>query len=173
MVSAPPRIRQSARALLVDHDHRVLLVQFAFPASLDAAPHEPKRRVWATPGGGIEAGETAEDTLRRELHEELGLQIDSIGPLVWTRTFLVPFLDGSFDGQEDAFFFMRTSSFEPEPAIGWDRLRAEYVAELRWWTVAELRSAHPSTRFAPRRLPQLLPALLADGPPPWPIDVGE
>ncbi|MCL6710069.1 NUDIX hydrolase [Pseudomonas sp. R2.Fl] len=37
---------------------------------------------WTFPGGGAEIGETSEQTLVREMHEELGVEA-KIGPLLW------------------------------------------------------------------------------------------
>ncbi len=50
---------------MLNEARQVLLVRFDFPA----------RTLWATPGGGLEAGENHDDALRRELVEELGLQL--------------------------------------------------------------------------------------------------
>lgn len=70
-------LRQGVRGLVVDSSERLVLVRFDFP----------DRTVWATPGGGIERDEGDEDALRRELQEELGLELtEPLGEHVWERT---------------------------------------------------------------------------------------
>ena len=156
------RIRSSVRALLLDPDDRVLLVRFEFPTVT----------VWATPGGGQEPGEDDEATLRRELDEELGLDGLVIGPHIWDRLHIIPFLDGQWDGQRDRVYLVRAPAFEPRPRLTWEQLRAERVHELRWWTLDELATVSDEILFAPRRLPQLIADVVADGPPASPLDAG-
>lgn len=161
---APLRIREAVRAIVVDPDQRVLLVRWQFP----------DLHVWGTPGGGMDPGEDVASALRRELHEELGLDDPVIGPEVWERTHIIPFLDGHWDGQHDRFFMVHTPSFEPTPRLTWEQLNAENLFELRWWTPDELDAFEPTRRefFAPRQFPDLYRALLADGPPAAPLDTG-
>jgi 8-oxo-dGTP pyrophosphatase MutT (NUDIX family) len=154
------RLRDAVRALVVDVDERVLLVRFRFP----------NRSVWALPGGGVQPGEDDETALRRELLEEVGLSVAEVGPVVWHRTHVFPFLDGSYDGQTERVHLVRTDPFVPAPALGWEALRAEYVDELRWWTLEELETS--TERFAPRRLATLVPGIVRDGPPAAPFDSG-
>ena len=154
------RLRQAARAIVLDPDARILLVHFRLP----------RGSWWATPGGGIDEGETPEQAIARELDEEAGLVDFELGPWVWTRTHVFPFENGLWDGQVERYMLVRTQAFEPVPRFSRDELAAEYVAELRWWTAAELAASEE--RFAPRRLPGLLAALLRDGPPGEPFDVG-
>jgi 8-oxo-dGTP diphosphatase len=164
MDTAGLRIRSSVRALVLDPVDRVLLVRFEFPTAT----------VWATPGGGQEPGEDDRATLHRELDEELGLGDLDVGPHIWDRLHIIPFVDGRWDGQRDRIYLVRTEAFEPTPRLTWEQLRAERLHELRWWTPQEVATAEgdESKVFAPRRLPELLADLLANGPPPAPIDVG-
>jgi 8-oxo-dGTP diphosphatase len=145
---------------VIDPADRILLVRFEFPT----------QTVWATPGGGIEGDETHADAIRRELEEETGLADPVIGPPVWTRLHVIPFIGGQWDGQQEQYHLVRTAPFTPVPRLSWAQLNAEYVFELRWWTPEELE--HADATFAPRRLPELVAALLRDGPPDEPIDAG-
>jgi 8-oxo-dGTP pyrophosphatase MutT (NUDIX family) len=154
------RLRRAARAVVLDDDARILLVRFDFG----------DRVVWATPGGGIDEGESDEDALRRELVEEAGLDDFELGPLVWTRTHHVPLAGGRWDGQTERYYLVRTPPFVPAPRLTWDELRAEGMTDIRWWTREEM--AATDALFAPRRLPLLVRALVLDGAPAEPLDVG-
>jgi 8-oxo-dGTP diphosphatase len=56
-----------AACALVDPDGRVLLAQ--------RPPGKPMAGLWEFPGGKVETGETPEQTLIRELEEELGIVV--------------------------------------------------------------------------------------------------
>ncbi len=55
-------------AALILRDQKVLICQ--------RRPDQPMALKWEFPGGKVEAGETAEQALRRELDEELGIAAD-------------------------------------------------------------------------------------------------
>lgn len=161
------RLRPAARAIVLDPDDRVLLLRFVFPPD---SPDLTSRTVWVPPGGGLEPGEDHVTAIRRELAEELGLEIDDPGPVVWTRTHVVPLFSGRWDGQTERYFLVRTPAFDPAPRLSRAQLEAELVFGMRWWVPEEL--AVSDTVFAPRRLPELLLGLLREGPPSEPVDVG-
>ncbi|HEX3088005.1 MAG TPA: NUDIX domain-containing protein [Ilumatobacteraceae bacterium] len=153
------RIREAVRALVVDTDQRALLVRFEFPTATR----------WALPGGGLEPGESHLAALHRELEEEVGLVDVIVGPQIWHRLHIVPFINGAFDGQRERIFLVRTEPFDPEPRLSWEQMNAEFVHELRWWTLDEIAAS--DAHFVPQELHMLMTALLRDGPPTDSIDV--
>lgn len=167
-----PRLREAVRALVVDPDDRLALVRFEFPGE---GVSGDLRSVWAPPGGGLEPGEDDQAGLRRELREELGLELSADpGAPVWTRTHAVRLTgrEGErWDGQTERIYLLRVESFELRPALTVEELRAENVHELRWWERLDLVSASDA-EFVPRRLPLLFERLLAAGRPGSPVDVG-
>jgi TDG/mug DNA glycosylase family protein len=152
-----PVERAAARALVLDRVGRMLLVEFRDPAG---------QVWWATPGGGIGEGEGVEEALRRELAEEIGLTDFKLGPELWRREHTFAW-DGVIYRQRERNWLVRVPEHEPEPRVD---LAAEHVAAIRWWTADELDAIDEV--LVPRRLPQLLRELLANGPPPEPIDAG-
>ena len=70
----PNNYRTSVKAIIRHADGRILMAK----ESSDE---------WQLPGGGLEHGETIEQGLRREIHEELDVEVASFDPrprFVWT-----------------------------------------------------------------------------------------
>ncbi len=64
-----PQERRAARAIVFDADKKVALL------------HVSKKHFHKLPGGGVEAGESVEEALRREVSEEIGCEIQNIREL--------------------------------------------------------------------------------------------
>ena len=70
------RFTVTAAAIVTDKDNRVLLLNHRFRAGSG----------WGIPGGFIERGEQPDEALRRELREEVGLEVQDL-KLYTTRAF--------------------------------------------------------------------------------------
>lgn len=86
-----------------------------------AAP--PKQGQWDLVGGFIEAGETPDDAVRREVEEETGRKLLDV-----SMHHCAP---GEYDG-EATLNFLFTGRIEGEPSASDDS------AELRWWPIGKV-----------------------------------
>ena len=112
-------LRENVRAAVVDDRHRVLLLRYG----------DEYGRWWVTPGGGREPGETDEQTVRRELQEEVGLVDFELGPLLcdiegWTLD------EPGFGSYRSRVYLVRVRDFEPP--------HLTEAHELRWFALDEL-----------------------------------
>lgn len=139
----PVRNRRASRVIVLAGD-RVLLEE-------DTDPGCPGITWWVTPGGGVDPGESFEQTARRELHEETGLVItvdDLEGP-VGRRVTHHGYSDQVLV-QEEYFFIVRTDQFVVDTA-GYTPEEQQTLAQTAWLTEQELASRV----YWPELLPQL------------------
>ena len=66
-----------AVGVILDTDKRVLIAR--------RAANSHQGGLWEFPGGKVEPGESVQQALARELHEELGIHIGSASPLLQVR----------------------------------------------------------------------------------------
>ena len=153
-----PTVRHAARVALFDENGRMLLARFEYGG----------KTWWAAPGGGLERAETHEEAARRELREETGLDLQNLGPWIWTREHVFRF-EGCLYRQKERYFLATVPVFQPDSKL-LSPEEASVLRGLRWWTVAELEET--ADELAPADLPALAKELVENGPPPGPIEVG-
>jgi 8-oxo-dGTP diphosphatase len=150
------RPRPSARLLVLDSAGRVLLFRFSYQRGTLAG-----QAYWATPGGGLEEGETFEQAAIRELKEETGLHVDTIGPEVGRREFVLQLPDGEHVMADERFFMVQARHTDLS-RDGWTPEEHEVMADHRWWALAEL--AQTSETVWPDNLPEILSRIKISAP---------
>lgn len=142
------RQRNAARLLVINPSNQVLL--FRFQHQGDALNG---RDYWATPGGGVEEGESFEAAAIRELLEETGLQVNNVGTCVAERNFTMMLPSGETVLSVEHYFVVRAAS-EQLSRDGWTADEARVMTEHKWWSVAELKET--SETVWPERLIEML-----------------
>jgi 8-oxo-dGTP pyrophosphatase MutT (NUDIX family) len=151
--------RRAARVVLLDEGGSVLLQSGLDPGRAG----EPG--FWFLPGGGVLAGESLEDALRREVYEETGAQLGEPGPPVWERHVSFPF-DGRQFEQYEWIFVVRTRRFEVRPTA-LTELELRFTTGARWWPLDDL--ATTKEMVYPPGLASLVKGWVTSGPPRAPV----
>jgi len=134
--------------LVIDPQERVLL--FHFVHTDDAlAGHSH----WATPGGGLEAGEDFRQAAIRELREETGIAVDDVGDIVGERRFVMRLPSGEDVISMERYYLVRATS-QQLSRDGWSEHETRVMAAHRWWSGDDLRQT--TETVYPERLLEML-----------------
>ena len=136
----PGQHRETARVLLLDQQNRVFLLKTHFDPEVGLPPR------WITPGGGIDAGETALDAAIRELFEETGINVtaDQLGDQIWQTDGRWNWADGeNHHTYVDYFFELRVEHFDLDDSH-WTEDERRDVLDFRWWKLTQLNETADS-----------------------------
>jgi 8-oxo-dGTP diphosphatase len=126
------RARKTARVLLFDPAGRVLLIRCVVMRV------DGEFEFWLTPGGEIEAGETAAQAAARELREELGLEVELEGPVYEQATQFEH--QGEMRDNVDFVFVARCAADAPM-LRGVTTEEIAMMREMRWWSAVEIEDS--------------------------------
>ncbi len=142
------RRRPSARLLPVDEEGHVLLFRFVSKSGPTAGDD-----YWATVGGAVEEGESFAQAARRELLEETGIAVESVGEPVAEREFILQLFSGEKVVADERYFRVQVTR-QDLCREGWTAFEKEVMAEYRWWSTEELEAT--SDTVYPENLVELL-----------------
>ena len=144
---ARPAHRRVSRVVLLDENDRFLLLLTASPRL-----QTPVVR-WLTPGGGVEDHESHAEGAIRELFEETGLRVDSVGDPIWSIEGQSVFNDGHVQSTYSEYFVVRTNSFEITNENWMDNEFVD-ITDVRWWTLEELHTS--GEKYSPEPLLEVI-----------------
>jgi len=118
--------------MVFDPAGRVLLIRCAVPRG------DGEFIFWLTPGGEIEEGETPAQAAARELREELGLEVEVVGP-VYTHA-------NQFEHQGEMrdnvdFVFTANCAVDAPVLRGETPDEIAIMKEIRWWSAEEIEGS--------------------------------
>jgi len=142
------RERQAARLLVISPSEEVLLFRFHHTDDALAGTSH-----WATPGGGLEDGETFHTAAIRELREETGIQVATVGEPLANRRLPLLLPSGETVLAVEQYFVVHAQDTVLSRSE-WTAHEKKVMADHHWWSIQELRTT--SDTVWPENLVEML-----------------
>ncbi len=156
------RVRNSSRAIVLNKRNEIFLFRYTFDFVAE------KESIWITPGGGLDEGESFEEALKRELFEELGIELTEPAPFVFYRNPLYELKNGGTVQSEERFYLVacddKTFSYD-----GWTESENKRMTAGKWWSVEEIRQSEET--FFSKDIVEILERLSQGEIPKEPIEI--
>ena len=156
------KVRKSSRAIVLNKENEIFLFQYMFDYLEDG------KAIWITPGGGLEEGESFEDALKRELFEELGVQITESYPEVYYRNPVYTLKNGKKVQSVEKFFLVRLEedafSFEH-----WSKSEKKRMLAGKWWSREKIEQS--DEEFFSKDILRILNELSCGNYPKEPLEI--
>jgi 8-oxo-dGTP pyrophosphatase MutT (NUDIX family) len=124
------RLRLSSRILLFDREGHILMFFTTGDNGLAR---------WLTPGGGVDPGEDHHAGAVRELFEETGMIVESLGEPVFAYDFDATYGALTYDVGHAEYYVAVVDRFDPSSA-NWTEEEKVDVLDHRWWSLEELEA---------------------------------
>jgi len=141
--------RKSARAFVINEKKQILLQKFEFPQV------KGNKVLWVTPGGRVKKYESYKKALKRELLEELGVQIRIKGRAVLVKDVLIDGKSGKFNSYE-RYYIVKLRTDNEFSSINMSDNEKDTFQGLKWWHSKELEQIED---FAPKEIIGILNSL--------------
>lgn len=125
------KVRKSSRVIVLNKENRIFLFQYQFDYLAD------NKAIWITPGGSLEDGESFKDALKRELFEELGVQITEPCQEIYYRNPIYTMKSGEVIQSVEKFFLV-TLDNESFSFEHWTESEKKRMLVGKWWSMEEI-----------------------------------
>lgn len=127
------RERKASRLLVINPAMEVLLFRFVHKEGPLAG-----KNYWATPGGGVEEGETFEAAAIRELREETGIKVQAVQLPLAENRFPMMLPSGETVLAVEQYFLVHV----PDAIVSraeWTLEETQVMEDHHWWSAQALR----------------------------------
>ena len=155
-------VRKSSRAIVLNKQNQIFLFRYIFDFFAE------QESIWITPGGALDEGESFEEALKRELFEELGIELSEPAPFAFYRTPLYELKSGETVRSEERFYLVRLDETEFFYS-NWTESENKRMTAGRWWSLEEIKAS--GEKFFSEDILEILERLSQGEIPKEPIEI--